>query len=52
MREIFKFLNFGKEKEKKRNIEVSKKFNFGDLKRRRSENGGKRSWEFLINDIF
>ena len=29
MREIFNFFNFG---EKKRNIEVSKHFNFGNLK--------------------
>ena len=36
MREIFNFLNFGKKKKKekeKRNIEVSKIFNFGNLKR-------------------
>ena len=32
MREIFNFFNFGKEKKKKRNIEVSKNFNFGNLK--------------------
>ena len=31
MREIFNFLNFGK-KEEKRNREVSKNFNFGNLK--------------------
>ena len=35
MREIFNFLNFGKKekKTKKQNIEVSKIFNFGNLKR-------------------
>ena len=35
MREIFNFLNFGKKrkkKEEKGNIEVSKIFNFGNLK--------------------
>ena len=38
MREIFNFLNFGKKRKKKkkkekRNIEVSKIFNFGNLKK-------------------
>ena len=41
MREIFNFLNFGKRKKKKkkekRNIEVSKIFNFGNLKKRNIE---------------
>jgi hypothetical protein len=37
MREIFNFLNFGKKKkEEKRNIEVSKIFNFGNLKRNKN----------------
>ena len=38
MREIFNFLNFGKKekKKKKQNIEVSKIFNFGNLKKLKS----------------
>ena len=42
MREIFNFLNFEKKKKKrKRNIEVSKIFNFGNLK-------NKKSWNEMI----
>ena len=32
MRVIFNFLNFGKKTKNKKNIEVSKNFNFGNLK--------------------